>query len=156
MIWYCVYTFLGFDMTAATEADVRENCAALRVRMAARKLTRLYDKALRPVGLKITQFTLLIAVEEGRMTSLSALADLLALERSSLVRNVRLLEEAGLIESVPTGEGRSLGLKLTRAGRRKLTEALPLWNKAQTSIEKSLGSNWPDVRKSLHLLIART
>ncbi|MEX0839861.1 MAG: MarR family transcriptional regulator [Parvibaculum sp.] len=142
-------------MATATEADVRENCAALRARMAARKLTRLYDKALRPVGLKITQFTLLIAVEEGRATSLSALADMLALERSSLVRNVKLLEEAGLIDAAPTGEGRSLGLKLTKAGRRKLTDALPLWKEAQDAVERDLGPAWPGVKRSLHQLIAR-
>lgn len=139
-----------------TEQDVRENCAALRTRMAARKLTRAYDKALRPAGLKITQFTLLIAVEEGSAKSLTALADMLALERSSLVRNVKLLEEDGLLEAAPSGEGRSLGLRLTKAGRKKLTQALPLWREAQTQVEDALGANWPSVKKSLHLLIAKT
>lgn len=138
-----------------TETEVRESCAALRTRMAARKLTRAYDRALKPVGLKITQFTLLIAVDEGRMKSLTALADLLALERSSLVRNVKLLEEEGLIEAGPTGAGRSLGLKLTRQGRKVLTQALPLWRKAQDEVETNLGSAWPGVKKALHLLIAK-
>ncbi|MEP0707599.1 MAG: MarR family winged helix-turn-helix transcriptional regulator [Parvibaculum sp.] len=139
-----------------TEQDVRENCAALRARMAARKLTRSYDKALKPAGLKITQFTLLIAVEEGSVKSLTALADMLALERSSLVRNVKLLEDEGLIEAAPSGEGRSLGLKLTKAGRKKLTQALPLWREAQTHVETALGQNWPAVKKSLHQLIQKT
>src|SRR3990167_22981 len=129
-----------------TEQEVRENCAALRTRMAARKLTRAYDKALRPVGLKITQFTLLIAVEEGSAKSLTALANMLALERSSLVRNGKLLEEDGLLEAAPSGEGRSLGLCLTKAGRRKLTQALPLWREAQTQVEDALGANWPSVK----------
>ena len=139
-----------------TEQDVRENCAALRARMAARKLTRTYDKALKPAGLKITQFTLLIAVEEGSAKSLTALADMLALERSSLVRNVKLLEDDGLIEAAPSGEGRSLGLKLTKAGRKKLTQALPLWREAQTHVESALGQNWATVKKSLHQLIQKT
>ncbi len=124
--------------------------------MAARKLTRSYDKALKPAGLKITQFTLLIAVEEGSVKSLTALADMLALERSSLVRNVKLLEDEGLIEAAPSGEGRSLGLKLTKAGRKKLTQALPLWREAQTHVETALGQNWPAVKKSLHQLIQKT
>ncbi|MBA4210270.1 MAG: MarR family transcriptional regulator [Parvibaculum sp.] len=123
--------------------------------MAARKLTRLYDRALRPAGLKITQFTLLIAVAEGKVRSLTALADMLALERSSLVRNVKLLEDDGLLESAPSGEGRSLGLRLTKAGRKKLTQALPLWREAQMQVEASLGANWPGVKKSLHQLIAK-
>lgn len=139
-----------------TEQEVRENCAVLRTRMAARKLTRAYDKALRPAGLKITQFTLLIAVEEGSAKSLTALADMLALERSSLVRNVKLLEEDGLLEAAPSGEGRSLGLRLTKAGRKKLTQALPLWREAQTQVEDALGASWPSVKKSLHQLIAKT
>jgi DNA-binding MarR family transcriptional regulator len=141
---------------SVSEQEVRENCAALRARMAARKLTRAYDKALRPAGLKITQFTLLIAVEEGSAKSLTALADLLALERSSLVRNVKLLEDGGLIEAAPSGEGRSLGLALTRAGRKKLTQALPLWRSAQTQVEEALGANWPSVKKSLGQLIEKT
>lgn len=138
-----------------TEADVRESCAALRARMAARKLTRLYDKALKPTGLKITQFTLLISIEEGKVKSLTQLADALALERSSLVRNVQLLETEGLIESEPSGAGRSLGLKLTREGRKVLTQALPLWRKAQDEVEGNLGAAWPGVKKSLHLLISK-
>jgi len=141
---------------SVTEEEVRENCAALRARMAARKLTRTYDKALKPAGLKITQFTLLIAVEEGSAKSLTALADMLALERSSLVRNVKLLEDEGLLEAAPSGEGRSLGLKLTKAGRKKLTQALPLWREAQTHVETALGQNWPAVKKSLHQLIQKT
>ena len=141
--------------TGLLEAEVRENCAALRARMAARKLTRHYDKALRPAGLKITQFTLLISVAEGKAKSLTALADLLALERSGLVRNVKLLEDEGLIESAPSGEGRSLGLRLTKAGRKKLTQALPLWREAQSEVEASLGASWPGVKKSLHQLIAK-
>src|SRR5690606_23397414 len=117
---------------------------------------RTYDKALKPAGLKITQFTLLIAVEEGSAKSLTALADMLALERSSLVRNVKLLEDEGLIEATPSGEGRSLGLKLTKAGRKKLTQALPLWREAQTHVESTLGQNWATVKKSLHQLIQKT
>ena len=139
-----------------SEEDVRENCAALRARMAARKLTRAYDKALRPVGLKITQFTLLVAVEEGSVKSLTALADMLALERSSLVRNVKLLEDEGLIEAAPSGEGRSLGLRLNKQGRKKLTQALPLWRKAQDEVEGALGTSWPVVKKSLHQLIEKS
>ncbi|MGK2742089.1 MarR family winged helix-turn-helix transcriptional regulator [Tepidicaulis sp. LMO-SS28] len=136
-----------------TEADVRASCACVRARMAARKLTRAYDKALKPVGLKITQFTLLIAISEGRAKSLSTLADFLALERTTLLRNLKLLEEAGLIESEPTGEGRALSLKLTKEGRKKLKAALPYWHDAQSKIEAGLGKDWPQVRGSLEELV---
>ena len=72
------------------------------------------------------------------------------------MRNVKLLEDEGLIEAAPSGEGRSLGLKLTKAGRKKLTQALPLWREAQTHVEDALGQNWPAVKKSLHQLIQKT
>ena len=135
------------------EAVVRENCACLRARMAARKLTRIYDKALKPVGLRITQFTLLIAIKDGRAKSVSALADILAMERTTLLRNLKVLEEAGLVASEPSGEGRALALKLTSEGEKRLHEALPYWQKAQRMVETELGANWPVAKSSLEQII---
>ena len=135
------------------EELVRENCACLRARMAARKLTRIYDKALKPTGLRITQFTLLIAVKDGRAKSVSALADLLAMERTTLLRNLKVLEEAGLVSSEPSGEGRALSLKLTASGKTRLHEALPHWQTAQRAVEAELGDDWPVAKSSLEQII---
>ena len=135
------------------EAVVRENCACLRARMAARKLTRIYDKALKPVGLRITQFTLLIAIKDGRTKSVSELADLLAMERTTLLRNLKVLEDAGLVVSEPSGEGRALSLKLTPLGEKRLHEALPYWQKAQGKVESELGGDWPVAKSSLEQII---
>ena len=135
------------------EAFVRENCACVRARMAARKLTRLYDKALKPAGLRITQFTLLIAIKDGRAKSLSALADILAMERTTLLRNLKVLEDAGLVVTEPSGEGRALSLRLTPDGEKRLHEALPYWQDAQRKLETELGQDWPVAKSSLEQII---
>ena len=121
--------------------------------MAARKLTRLYDKALKPAGLRITQFTLLIAIKDGRAKSLSALADILSMERTTLLRNLKVLEDAGLVLTEPSGEGRALSLRLTPDGEKRLHKALPYWQDAQRKLETELGQDWPVAKSSLEQII---
>ncbi|MFC0282835.1 MarR family winged helix-turn-helix transcriptional regulator [Camelimonas abortus] len=119
-------------------AGPEERCACLEARMTARALTRMYDAALRPARLKATQYSLLAALERGAAGSISALAEALALERTSLTRNLRLLETAGLIAPRPGG-GRAVGYALTEAGRAALAQATPLWRKAQARVLAALG-----------------
>lgn len=130
-------------------------CACRRMRMAARKVTRLYDDALRPLDIKVTQFTLLVAIQRGAPDSISRLADWLAMERTTLTRNLALLEKLGLVRVGPEGARRARGLTLTRKGERMLERALPLWREAQLSLERSLGrGNWKALRDQLDGLIA--
>ena len=127
-------------------------CACLQSRMTARALTRMYDEALRPVGLKVTQLSLLAAIDRGLTGSISALADMLALERTTLTRNLRLLGEAGLIAPRASG-GRAVAHELTEAGREALARATPLWRKAQDAVETELGSRaWLEARDALRAL----
>ncbi|WP_146739712.1 MarR family winged helix-turn-helix transcriptional regulator [Hyphomonas pacifica] len=70
-----------------------------RLLRAARRITREYDDALRPVGLTVTQFGLLNSVDRYEPDSISELADLLALDRTTLSRNLKPLEKAGLISA---------------------------------------------------------
>ena len=112
------------DQTRIHE-DVTQRCTAGRVLRAARRITREYDDALRPVDLTIAQFGLLNAVGRFEPDSISELADLLALERTTLSRNLKPLEKAGLIFRGEEGDGRRRRLLLTTlelAGiRRNLT-----------------------------------
>jgi len=127
-------------------------CACLQSRMTARALTRMYDEALRPTGLKVTQLSLLAAIDRGVTGSISGLADMLALERTTLTRNLRLLEDAGLI-TPRAGGGRAVAHELTEAGRQALAKATPLWRKAQDAVEAGMGSQaWADARNSLRAL----
>ncbi|GGC83919.1 MarR family winged helix-turn-helix transcriptional regulator [Chelatococcus reniformis] len=136
----------------ATIAHLGRVCACLHTRMTARALTRVYDELLRPSGLKVTQLSLLAAIEQGICGSISTLADRLAFERTTLTRNLQLLREAGLI--VPReGTGRAVAYELSPEGRAALARALPLWKKAQDMIEASVGPQvWTETRDSLKAL----
>ncbi len=120
--------------------EVGEQCAALRARMAARGVTRAYDAALRPVGLKITQFTLLVSIAHDADLSIGKLADHLAMERTTLTRNLQLLEKEGLIEMRKGRQPRTKVPMLTRDGAARLKQALPLWRKAQDRVVAHMGA----------------
>lgn len=79
---------------------IARSCVALHVRMTARAVTRAYDEAMRPSGLKITQFVLLSALSTGQWKSVTELAERFALERTSLTRNLQLLATEGMVEPV--------------------------------------------------------
>ena len=141
----------GLKMTQID--DVGRECAALRTRMAARSVTRIYDEAMRPVGLKITQFTLLVAIKMGTPESISQLADHLAMERTTLTRNLQLLEREGLVEVGPEGYRRARSMRLTKTGEAKLKKALPIWRATQDRMVAALGKDrWTDARRHLEEL----
>lgn len=118
--------------------------------MAARSVTRVYDEALRPFGLKITQFTLLVAIRTGTPASISRLADHLAMERTTLTRNLRLLEREGLVTVGPEGYRRARAMALTEAGETKLKETLPVWRATQDHLVATFGAgHWNDARRLL-------
>ena len=125
---------------------IRRACFALHARMTARLLTRVYDAAVRPTGLRFAQFGLLGAIAHGSATSQTALAERLGLERTTLVRNLKFLEQKGWIEATPGG-GRGLAHRLTPAGRDILARAVPLWERAQRDIEARLGGIDPDATR---------
>lgn len=131
---------------------IARSCVALHVRMTARAVTRAYDEALRPCGLKCTQFVLLSALGSGAYRSVTELADRLALERTSLTRNLQLLAADGLIE--PTlCKGRAQTYVVTQKGRAAVESAIPLWQEAQDRIERGLGAErWSAARDELRAL----
>lgn len=107
-----------------------------------RVLTRLYDDALRPSGLRVSQLTVLVAIakfgEPG--AKIGRLADVLAMERTTLTRNISPLESAGLIRVArDPGDARARILMLTRAGERAIEAAFPLWEAAQRQVRNAVG-----------------
>ena len=132
--------------------DVSERCAAFRVRKAARVVTRVYDEALRPIDLKITQFTLLISIQMGEPESITELAEILGMERTTLTRNLSVLERAGLIDVREEG-GRARHMVVTEKGLEKLALAHPLWEEAQGRVETSMGdTTWSDAKAAFSAL----
>ncbi|MCP4329044.1 MAG: winged helix-turn-helix transcriptional regulator [Alphaproteobacteria bacterium] len=115
-------------------------CANFNLRKASRAVTQYYDSVLRPAGLKATQFSLLtVLVVEGPLP-LSAFADALVMDRTTLTRNLRPLIDRGLVREVGGTDRRQRILDLTESGRRTQAEALPLWRSAQKKVETKLGS----------------
>lgn len=137
-----------------TAREVIETCACHRVRTAARAVTRAYDEALRPAGLRATQLSVLVAVAADEAMSITALAKFMGMDRSTLTRNLRPLEKEGLVTLGNEGWRRSRTLSITKAGRARLREALPLWSKAQQTLKRKLGDRtWDDARGVLDHLI---
>ena len=113
------------------------NCYALR--QATRRVTQLYDRMLAPLGLRATQFSLLSEVERLGPISLIPLADAMVMDRATLGHNIRPLEADGYL-SLSVGEDRrSREVSLTKAGRKILAEARPLWRRAQAIFEAEIG-----------------
>ena len=106
-------------------------CVSYRLRRAARKAAVLFDRALKPVGLRNTQFSLLGALNYLGDISIGELAEELATDATTLNRNLGALTRDGLVGSYPGPDGRVRMLRLTARGRAKLEAAMPLWRAAQ-------------------------
>jgi DNA-binding MarR family transcriptional regulator len=136
------------------ESYTVESCTCQKVRMAARAVTRAYDDALRPVGLRATQLAVLVAIAVEGAMSITALAKFMIMDRSTLTRNLRPLEEEGLVAVGLEGWRRSRTLEVTEKGRSRLGEALPLWKQAQAALRRKLGEqNWAHIHSDLDQLI---
>ena len=122
-------------------------CACANLRRADRVVSQLYDDALRPSGLRITQFTLLqaltLASASSKAISQKRLAALLAIDSTTLTRTLAPLRRKGWLRSVSAADRRELRLSLTPAGRREYKRALPYWQTAQKNLQRALGTqNW--------------
>ena len=137
-------------MLMPQERNFLDECVCQRVRMAARAVTRAYDDALRPVGLRATQLSVLVAVDRGNAVSIASLSRLLGMDRSTLTRNLRPLEEDGLVTMGSEGWHRSRTLRITAKGSARLRAAVPLWEKIQKGLHQRLGSSrWAALRAEL-------
>jgi DNA-binding MarR family transcriptional regulator len=116
-----------------------QNCANMRMRRAARELSEFYDRILAPSGLHGNQFTLLVRPYLQPGLTINELARLAGLDRTTLARNLRLLEERGLIAVRPGADLRTREIHTTELGRQALLRALPLWERAQREVTAALG-----------------
>ncbi|MFZ5610140.1 MAG: MarR family winged helix-turn-helix transcriptional regulator [Pseudomonadota bacterium] len=141
------------DEEKAAFKNVIRACACGNLRRATRVVTRQFDEVFRALGLRSTQVVILMHVGEQGTAILSALARKLAMDASTLTRNLNPLEEAGLIVAEKTPAGRRRSVKLTDAGIAMLRRALPLWQKAQASVTASFdGAEWERLRGTLDRL----
>ena len=121
--------------------DVTEptNCTCFGLRKAARAVTQMYDQALKPTGLRTTQFSLLAVTERVGPRGMAELAEQLVMDRTTLTRNLKPLLDRGLLESVAGTDRRRRPIVITAKGRAALAGALPHWREAQARMAGNLG-----------------
>jgi DNA-binding MarR family transcriptional regulator len=118
-------------------------CLCFRARRVSRTLTRMYDRALRPLGIQATQLTLLnaIALQGRAVTDMPRLSFDLALDPATLSRSLRALEKAGLVHiRAALDDRRARLVRLTPEGERMLAAALPRWKRAHARVVAALGT----------------
>lgn len=119
-------------------------CIAVRLRMLNRAVTNLYDDALRPLGLKVSQMNILVAAAKMGTARPADVCDHLLLDVSTLSRNVERMKARGWLEVVADQDGRAQPFRLTTPGRRLLVRAAPAWKKAQQQAKEILGEEIVD------------
>jgi len=115
----------------------QEPCLCGRLRRASRTLSRLYDEALEPAGLTVTQFSILRTLTRLEHPTLGELAEETSHEKSGLWRTLQPLIRDGLVETAADGRAQRLGL--TDQGMMALVRAMPLWRQAQGRVDRVLG-----------------
>jgi DNA-binding MarR family transcriptional regulator len=121
-------------------AAVRASCACNGLRRAAREMTQRYERALAPSGVKATQFPILVALGEHEEIPIVPLAEALGLERTTLTRNLRILERRGLVTvDAAEHDARMRLASITSDGRRVLARALELWRAEQHAVVEAFG-----------------
>ena len=115
------------------------DCLVLNTVMAARAMTRHYDKVLRPFGISVVQFTVLMVLRGARERSMNRMAADIAMDRTTLLRNIEVLIRLGLVEARPVERGYGRDFSLTERGEALLREVIPMWRDAQDEIRHRLG-----------------
>ena len=126
-------------------------CTGAALRRASRRLTQFYDDAMKPTGLRLTQYSVLNALAQAEDPSITDLAETLMMDRTTLTRNLRPLELAGWVRLGPGADARSRAVTLSEDGRRVLEAARPVWRQAEIAVRERLGS---DGGRALRRLLA--
>ncbi len=127
-------------------------CINLNMRKATRVVSAFYDEALSPTGLHANQMMLLIPPFLMGPTSINVMAEKSGLDRTTLVRNLKPLEDRGLLTVKPGEDLRMRLVTLTSEGERVLKAALPLWEEAQKQVIEKLGSQYATFMETLGVL----
>ena len=128
-------------------------CACATTRRAARAITQLYDRRLHQAGIEAAQFGLLAVLDRMPGTSQTVQGKLLAMDKTTLSRNFKLLKQRGWIELSPGKDDRERRYRLTRAGRERLQAAKPLWKAAQDRLQSIVGPRaWQTTLATLRAL----
>lgn len=123
-------------------------CMCANFRRASRALTQLYEQALRPLGLRATQFTILQVLSQAGEVSQGQLGAMLAMDSTTLTRTLAIMERHGWIAERRGEDRRERRLRLAKAGETQLSRALPAWEKVQARLRRRVGEEaWKDLRQ---------
>lgn len=126
------------------------DCVCFNTRKTARLLAQMYDRALEPSGLKNTQFTALAIANRSGPISITELSRTMDVERTTLTRNLQLLQRDGLVKLGAGADARSKTVIVTGKGRNRIREAQPLWEAAQEEVLRVFGrKRWKSLRGEL-------
>ncbi len=114
-------------------------CMCGNFRRTARALTQLYDQALRPLGLRATQFTILQFLSLAGEVSQGQLGEMLAMDSTTLTRTLEIMARWGWIAERRGEDRRERWLRLAKGGETQLNRALPAWEKVQTHLRRQVG-----------------
>ena len=127
------------EKTSRAIDAIARTCIAVRLRLLNRVVTNLYDDALRPLGLKVSQLNILVVTAKFGLARPAKVCEILQLDTSTLSRNVERMKAHGWLEVVPEEDARSQPFRLTAQGKRLIEKAIPAWEQAQRQAADLLG-----------------
>jgi DNA-binding MarR family transcriptional regulator len=127
------------DKPTGSIETMSRDCIAARLRLLNRVITNLYDDALRPLGLKVSQLNILIATARLGLARHTRVCEILQLDASTLSRNVERMRAHGWLEVMEDEDARAQPFRLTPRGKRLLEKAFPAWEEAQRRAGELLG-----------------
>ena len=143
----CIYIYYAMDRFSLPSLD----CMCGGLRRTARALTQLYEKTLRPLGLRASQFTILQVLARAGEISQGQLGGILAMDSTTLTRTLKIMRQQGWIAERRGQDRRERLLRLAKPGEAVLKRAAPAWEKVQARLLRQLGqqrwdnlANWSD------------
>ena len=129
------------DLDLSKCAEMLSVCVCLQLRKTSRTVTQVFDEMLRQTGLLSTQLPFLVTLSLSGPTTITSLAEQLAMDRTSVTRHLKPLERQGLITIAAGQDRRTREVSVTARGQKAVVKAIPLWEEAQSQVVKKLGQN---------------
>ena len=143
----CIYIYSDMEHSRIPKLP----CMCANFRRTTRALTQLYENALRPLGLRATQFTILQALSLAGEVTQSQLGGILAMDSTTLTRTLRIMDREGWIAERRGQDQRERRLRLSKAGETQFKRALPAWEKVQSQLRRQLGEqSWKNLLEITH------
>lgn len=125
--------------TDAPDFECCKDCIGFNLRKATRSISQFYDELLRPVGIRGTQYSLLVSLQMSGTITVTQLAENVVMDRTTLTRNLEVLEKQGFVDVTPGVDRRTRMVTITEDGSTILDKAYPLWQQAQSRIKAIMG-----------------